>query len=365
MTGPWRVAVLLGGNSSERDVSLASGQQVVRALRSLGHQVWAVDIAQDWLDQEQEQALFAPGVSALPPRCSGVAGGAGTPLRFLESARRQPVDLWFLALHGGLGEDGRIQALLDLTGIPYTGSGVLGSALAMDKDMTKRLLRLANVPTPNWLLAPVSAHQVAQQLGWPVVVKPNKQGSTVGLTVVRRPEDLSNALALAWQYDDEVIVEQFISGREFTCPVLEIPDLQGLLAAGTALGATPTREALSVGEIILQESEIFDYAAKYQPGGAREVFPAQLSFEQTQQVQALSLQAHQALKLSGYSRSDFRMDSSGQFWCLEVNTLPGLTSRSLLPQAALAQGMSFEVLIERICRLALHANVPQGPQGPA
>ncbi len=356
MTDSWRVAVLLGGTSAERDVSLASGRQVVRALRALGHQVWAVDIAQDWLDQEQEQALFAPGVSALPPALTAAGKPSGNPLHFLASARRQSVDLWFLALHGGLGEDGRIQALLDLTGIPYTGSGVLGSALAMDKDMTKRLLRLAHVPTPNWLMAPVSTQQVTQQLGWPVVVKPSKQGSTVGLSVVRRPEDLSAALALAREYDDEVMVEQFIPGRELTCPVLEVPVFQeGISSIQGSMAAMPSVEALSVGEIILQQGEIFDYAAKYQPGGAREVFPAALTFKQTQQIQTLALEAHQALKLSGYSRADFRMDASGQFWCLEINTLPGLTAMSLLPQAALAQGMSFESLIDRLCRLALQA----------
>ncbi len=353
MTACWRVAVLLGGTSAEREVSIASGQQVVRALRSLGHQVWAVDVSSDWLDERQERDLFSRGVSALPPALIGLGNSSGTVLHFLDSDRRQPVDLWFIALHGGLGEDGRIQALLDLTGIPYTGSGVLASALAMDKDMTKRLLCLAQVPTPKWLMAPVTAQQVSQQLGWPVVVKPSKQGSTVGLTVVRGPEELPGALTLAWEYDDEVIVEQFISGREFTCPVLEIPSHRPDSSARRPVDSVPMAEALSVGEIILEQGEIFDYAAKYQPGGAREVFPAALTGEQTQQIQTLALQAHQALKLSGYSRADFRMDSSGRFWCLEINTLPGLTAMSLLPQAALAQGMSFETLIDRLCRLAL------------
>ncbi len=261
----WRVAVLMGGTSSERDVSLASGQQVVRALRALGHQVWAVDIAHDWLDPAQEQRLFAKGVGTLPPARVGTEKATGTALGFLNSVRRQPVDLWFLALHGGLGEDGRIQAVLDLTGIPYTGSGVLGSALAMDKDMTKRLLRRAGVPTPNWLMGPVEALQVSQHLGWPVVVKPSKQGSTVGLTVVRRPEELPGALAQALEHDDEVMVEQFIPGRELTCPVLEIPvsNISSPLAGPSF--TSPELEALSVGEIILHHGEIFDYAAKYQP----------------------------------------------------------------------------------------------------
>ena len=167
------------------------------------------------------------------------------------------VDVVFLALHGGAGEDGRIQALLDLAGMAYTGSNHIASAAAMDKDLSKRLFRTADVPTPDWLMAPVTSDAIEAALGWPVVVKPNKQGSTVGLSVVRAPAQLPAAIENALRYDTEVMVEQFIAGREFTVGVLD-------------------GKALPVGEIITP-GEVFDYQSKYQVGGAQEVFPAEIS----------------------------------------------------------------------------------------
>ncbi len=328
-----RIAVLLGGSSSERDVSIASAAQVVRALRGRGHQVWAVDTVGGWLTAEQENSLFSKGVSVAPPQQSADFEATQS-IAFLKAPQLSQIDLWFLALHGGAGEDGRVQGLLEMTGIPFTGSGVIGSAMAMDKDITKRLLRVAGVPTPNWLMAPVNADTVARELGWPVIVKPSKQGSTVGLAVVRDATALQPAIDTAMQFDDEVIIERFVPGRELTCPVLG-------------------DEALTVGEIILKRGEIFDYEAKYQPGGAEEIFPAKIESEVALQVQQMALLAHRTLKLNGYSRSDFRLDQAGGLWCLEVNTLPGLTAMSLLPQAAAAQGISFEDLVEQICRQAL------------
>jgi D-alanine-D-alanine ligase len=172
-----------------------------------------------------------------------------------------------------------------------------------------------------------------ERLGWPVVVKPNKQGSTVGLTIVRAPQQLRAALELAGRFDDEVMVEQFIPGRELTVGILE-------------------GRALPVGEILVTR-EIFDYAAKYQKGGAREIFPADLPADATSRLQELALRAHEALKLGVYSRIDFRMDAQGDFWCLEANSLPGMTAASLLPQAARVAGIDFPQLCERICRAAL------------
>ncbi len=329
------IGVLLGGTSSERDVSIASAVQVIRALRALGHQVWPLDTAVGWLTLEQEQTMFGTRVGALPP------AGNTDPHAFLPAwldLGKRRIDLWFLALHGGSGEDGRMQGLLEMTGIPYTGSGVLGSAMAMDKDVSKRLLRLAGVPTPDWLMAPVSPQEVEQVLGWPVVVKPSKQGSTVGLSVVHGPDELIEAVAFASRFDDEVMLERFIPGRELTCPVLG-------------------QEALAAGEIILRRGEVFDYEAKYQPGGAEEVFPAVLSVDETAEIRRLSLLAHRVLKLRGYSRTDFRLDPQGNFWCLEVNTLPGLTATSLLPQSAAVCGMAFDALVEKICREALQDEV--------
>jgi D-alanine-D-alanine ligase len=244
------------------------------------------------------------------------------------------VDLVFLAMHGGSGEDGTVQSLLDLAGIPYTGSGKLGSALGWDKDVAKRLFLGVGVPTPDWLMAPVPASLAAQRLGFPLIVKPNGQGSTVGLTLVRTPPELDAALELAGGFDAQVMLERYIDGRELTVGILD-------------------DQPLAVGEIIPNTGPIFDYAAKYQAGGAEEIFPADLSAEQTARIQDLALRVHRALKLDVYSRVDFRMDADGGFWCLEVNTLPGLTAASLLPRAAAAVGISFPELCERICRGAL------------
>jgi D-alanine-D-alanine ligase len=243
-------------------------------------------------------------------------------------------DVVFLALHGGSGEDGTIQSVFSAAGISYTGSDHVGSAAAMDKDLAKRLFVAGGIPTPKWLMDPVNPDDAWAELGLPLVVKPNKQGSTVGLSVVKRSEDLSAAIAEAYRHDDEVMLEGFIPGREFTVGILG-------------------DRALAVGEIIPKFSDIFDYESKYQPGGAEEIFPADISPEATAEMQRLGLLAHRALKLRDYSRADFRMDSNGKIWCLEVNTLPGMTAQSLLPKSAAAVDISFPALCDEICRLAL------------
>jgi D-alanine-D-alanine ligase len=329
-----RVAVLFGGTSSERDVSIASGSQVVQALRQAGHDVIPVDTATGVLDGAAEQKLLAGGVPELPPEEESLdLLRTGDATALTKSPALEGVDVLFLALHGGAGEGGTLQALLDLTGLPYTGTGMLGSAMAMDKDVAKRLMLLAGVPTAPWLMAPVLLEDVEQRIGFPCVVKPSKQGSTVGLTVVKRAEDLEDAVQLAARFDDEVMIETFVPGREVTVPIL-----------GT--------DALPVGEII-SKNEIFDYEAKYQPGGAEEIFPADLTGPQTVEVQSLALKVHHALKLRGFSRVDFRLDPDGVFWCLEANTLPGMTAASLFPKGAAAAGMSFSEVCERLCRLAI------------
>ena len=329
-----RIAVLFGGTSEERDVSIASGAQVVKALRSRGHDVVSVDTARGVLRGAEEQALLDAGVSPLPPGRQQLdvlrTGNMGALMRAPELTQ---IDVAFLALHGGEGEDGTLQAMLDLAGVPYTGSGMIGSALAMDKDVSKHLMRAAGVATPDWLMAPVTIDDVEQVVGWPAVVKPSKQGSTVGLSVVKEPQDLDAAIALAFDFDDEVMIERFIPGREFTVPVL---------------GEDP----LPVGEIV-SHKEIFDYEAKYQPGMAEEIFPADLTGAQVVTVQMLALKTHRALKLRGYSRIDFRLDADGTFWCLEANTLPGMTAASLFPKGAAAAGISFPEVCERISELGI------------
>ena len=329
-----RIAVLFGGTSEERDVSIASAAQIIPALRGLGHEVFAVDTATGRLPPADEQQLLTTGVAAEPPSTTVMEQVRGRAIAFAPSASDiRSADVVFLALHGGAGEDGRLQAMLDLAGLAYTGSNHIASAAAMDKDLSKRLFRSAGVPTADWTMAPATAAAIESALGWPVVVKPSKQGSTVGVTVVRQAADFAAAIALAASFDDEVMIEKFIAGRELTVGVLD--------------GA-----ALPVGEI-MSPGEVFDYQAKYQVGGAREVFPADLPPAESAQLQDYALRAHRVLKLGAYSRVDFRRDASGGFWCLEANSLPGMTATSLLPQAAKVAGISFPELLERICKGAI------------
>lgn len=325
------IAVLFGGDSSERDVSITSGAQVIEALRTRGHQVMAIDTAQGVLTKTEEKRLFTSRISTTPNERQNAGSSLDAVVQLPEL---KSVDLVFLALHGGAGEDGTLQTALDYAHIVYTGSGPTGSANAMDKQRAKKLFHAAGVPAPDGCMAPIRPDEITRRFDFPLVVKPNKQGSTVGLTIVHYPEDIEQAISAAYQYDDEVMIEQFIPGRELTVGILD-------------------HQALGVGEIIPQCSTIFDYESKYQAGGAKEIFTAELSEAESGRIQALALKAHHALQLNGYSRIDFRMDATGTCWCLEANSLPGMTPSSLLPQSARAVGISFEELCERICRLAV------------
>ncbi len=331
-TRPLKITVLMGGASSERDVSFASGTRVAAALRARGHSVTGFDPAGDVLTVDAEKGFLSGAVKKAPPTPEYLAT-----LRIPGSLGEHPAvrdaDVVFLGLHGGQGEDGTVQALLDLAGITYTGSGHLASALAMDKDLSKLLFRAAGVRTADWLMAPAAEDEVFSALGLPVIVKPSKQGSTVGLSIVKRREDLAPAIELAYKHDDEVMIEAFIPGRELTVGIL---------------GDDP----LAVGEII-PKHEIYDYECKYTAGMAVEEFPAKLDRAQTAALQQQALAAFRALKLGGYARIDFRMSPDGHFYCLEANTLPGMTETSLIPQSAEACGISFGELCERVVRLAL------------
>ncbi len=330
-----KITVLMGGTSSERNVSLASGIRIVQALRSRGHDVTPLDPARGPIGTSEERALGTGKVGTEPPSLEALSKFAeGTFLPNLTSMKEiKNADVVFLALHGGQGEDGTIQALLDMSHVKYTGSGHLSSALAMDKDLSKKLFRTEGVQTADWLMAPVTTEQVEGILGLPVVVKPSKQGSTVGLSLVKKRGDLAAAIEEASKYDDEVMIERFVPGRELTVGIL-----------GDV--------ALPVGEI-LPKHEIYDYECKYTAGMATEEFPAKLSKEATEKVQHQALLAFKALKLRGYSRIDFRLTTEGEFYCLEANTLPGMTELSLIPQGAASMGISFPELCERIVRLAL------------
>lgn len=327
-----RITVLTGGTSAERDVALASAVQAIAALRSRGHEVAVVDTARGYIPASDEPKLLSGLVGVTPPDHDALIqlerGVLLSSLGTLPAIRN--AEVIFLALHGGRGEDGTVQAVLEVVGVPYTGSSPLGSALAMDKDVSKRLFRLAGVPTADWRMTPVREEEVARHLGWPVVVKPSKQGSTVGLSIARSAADLAPAVALAARYDDEVMVEAFVPGRELTVGVVD-------------------GEGLAVGEIIPRH-EIFDYECKYTPGMSEEIFPAAIPVAVADECRRLALTAHLALKLGSYSRVDFRLTPGGDLVCLEVNTLPGMTATSLLPQSAAAVGIDFPTLCERICQ---------------
>jgi D-alanine-D-alanine ligase len=333
-----KVCVLTGGSSSERDVAFASAGQVVASLRSRGHQVTVADTTTGLLDAAAETRLLQPLVRTTPPDLGAIEALMEAERMVLfggllsERAIRE-ADVIFLGLHGGRGEDGTIQNLLDLADVRYTGSGPLGSAVALDKDLSKRLFLVSDVATAAWLMAPVSIAAVDLELDWPVVVKPSREGSTVGLSVVRDSGGLAAAIEEAAQYDREVMVEAFVPGRELTVGILG-------------------EEPLAVGEIVPRHA-LFDYECKYTPGMSEEIFPARIPDLIAEEAREMALRAHQALKLRGYSRVDFRLTEDGELFCLEVNTLPGMTATSLMPQSAAAVGMDFPVLCERICELAL------------
>lgn len=328
-----KIAVLMGGTSAEREVSLASGMAIVKALREKDHEVSAIDTAAGFIAPEQEEGLLPGGVHREPPaklehRLDLVDLAALEPLR--------TADLAFLALHGGVGEDGTVQALLQIMGIPYTGSGPLGSGIAMDKDVTKRLLRDAQVPTLPWRVAraPSFAYDpdtIEDLVGMPCVVKPSREGSSVGLHVVRDREELAAAVADASQYDTEVMIERYAKGRELTVGILGEQPL-------------PPVE-------IRPKKGIYDYESKYTPGMTEYLCPAPLDEEVTAELQMYAVRAFRVMKLRGYARIDFIL-AKEQLWCLEANTLPGMTATSLLPKGAAAAGIAFPDLCDRIARTA-------------
>ena len=329
-----RIAVLLGGTSAEREVSLASGLGIVKALRERNHEVWTIDTARGFIPPEDEGQLLPDGVHAAPPENTDATL---SPMDLGNVQQLRDAEVAFLALHGGAGEDGTIQALLELVGVPYTGSGPLGSGIAMDKDITKRLLRDSQVPTLPWRVAraPDFAYDsdtIEDLIGFPLIVKPSKQGSSVGMTVVTEAGQLHGAVQEASRYDTEVMIERFARGRELTVGILGDQ-------------ALPPVE-------IRPKKGIYDYHSKYTPGMTEYFCPAPLEEEVTAQIQAYALRAFRVLKLRGYARIDFIM-AKEQLWCLEANTLPGMTATSLLPKAAAAVGITYPDLCERIVQLAV------------
>lgn len=291
-----RVAVLMGGRSGERAISLESGGAVHAALCERGVDAVAID----WTDD-----LVTP----------------------LQASGCQRV---FIALHGRGGEDGQVQGLLQTLGLPYTGSGVLGSALAMDKSRAKRVWAAAGLPTPAWIrLEPgAAAEEVVGRLGLPLMVKPAREGSSLGVSKVRRVEEFAPALEAALALDGLVLAEQFVAGGEYTAPLL----------AGEALPLIKLET----------DREFYDYQAKYLDDTTRYICPCGLAPEREREFQALALAAFEALDGFGWGRIDFMVDGAGRPWLIEANTVPGMTSHSLVPMAARAVGVDFPELCLRI-----------------
>lgn len=328
-----RIAVLMGGTSDEREVSLSSGAQVARALRDAGHDVVAVDTVRGVVSEEEERHLLAEGVRSEPPEQVELALlDEGHTVALTRDPALVDVDVFFLALHGGSGEDGTIQSLLDVAGVAYTGSDRLGCSLAMDKEVSKRLLRDAGIPTPAWLMGEHTAAEVEDALGLPVVVKAAGGGSSLRLHLAHDRAELEAAIADSRTWGDVVLFERYVKGREVTVGIVG-------------------DEALPVGEII-PAHEFFDYACKYQPGLAQEIFPAALPEAWARRIQQLALATHRSLRMRDFSRVDFMVDADGEAWCLEANALPGMTANSLLPKGARAAGISFPELCHRIAALA-------------
>lgn len=307
-----RVAVLMGGTSAEREVSLRSGQAVASALRELGHEVVEVDVGPD------------------------------IALRMTEL--RENIDAAFLALHGRMGEDGTIQGLLEILAIPYTGSGVMASALAMNKHLSKQILRARGIPVAEDEVVTAArvaeqgvgkvAEEVSARMEFPCMVKPNCEGSTVGARRARNIAELEEAIEEALLYDDLLLVERFIEGREVTV---------GLV------GGEPV--VLPVLEVVASKG-VYDYECKYTQGMTEYIVPAPIPDGLAERLRRLSLEAHSALCCEGLSRVDFMLDEEGRPYCLEVNTIPGMTSLSLIPKAAAAAGLSFHRVVEMVLETA-------------
>lgn len=293
------IIVLMGGVSSEKEISLLTGQAVLAACRRLGHRA--------------DPCYYDGDLESLPSRV-------------------KECDVVFTALHGGDGENGMVQAVLDRAQIRYTGSGPEASSLAMDKRRTKELLAKKDLPTPPWISLGITDRNVrdlpAKRFGFPVVVKPNAEGSTVGLSIVRKAADFEMAVKLAFEFGEEIVVEQYIPGRELTVGIL---------------GDTP----LPIIEI-KPKHDVYDYACKYTAGMTEYFCPAPLEERLTKAIQVCTSKIVNLLRCRHYSRVDFRLDPSDRFWCLEVNTLPGMTATSLVPKAAAAAGMPFDEMIRKI-----------------
>ncbi len=300
-----RVALLYGGFSAEREISQKTGEMIKKNLDRDKYDVFSFDPAKDLK-------------------------------KIVDLASRKKVDVFFPALHGPLGEDGTIQGLFEILKVPYAFSGVLASALAMDKEMTKKIIRREKIMTPDHFIFCRGNHVSLKKAKFPCVVKPLLQGSSVGVSIVEGPGQLKKAIQKAFEFGPKVMVEDFIEGREITAAVL----------------GNKKPRALPLIEIKPKISHLFDYKAKYQTGGSEEICPAPISVGLTKRIQELAIRTHLALACRGVSRTDFILHGS-QPYVLEINTIPGMTQTSLVPQAAAAAGISFPELLDKLIELAM------------
>ena len=340
-----KIVVLCGGLSMERNVSISSGTLITEALRKLGHRAVLVDM---FFGMENIDTPIDRIFDDLPPIVMADIGREAPDLDAVIASRKwkspakigpgvlelcQAADVVFLGLHGACGEDGRIQATLDLLGVPYTGSGCLGSALAMDKDLTKQIAAAAGVRTPAWKTLDYKQSDIAAiEFPLPCVVKPVDSGSSIGVFIANTREEFEAALR-ANAHLGRVLLEQYIKGREIDVGVLN----------GKALPSIEIRP----------KHAFYDYENKYQAGAAEEICPSPIDAETETELRTMALKVHNALKLSGYSRSDYIIDEKGDIYFIEMNTLPGMTPTSLMPQEAAAVGITYEELCRKVVELAL------------
>lgn len=345
-----KIVVLAGGLSTERDVSLSSGAGICKTLREKGHDAFLLDVYLGFpYDADKLEEVFtlpgagleiAEGIKTTEPDLTAIKASREDQSdcfvgpNVIEICRM--ADIVFMALHGDVGENGKLQATFDILGIKYTGPNYLGSALAMDKGITKQIFKMSGVPTPmGTSLKKEKKDTPLADLGLklPVVVKPCSGGSSIGVYIVNTDEEYQEAIEKSFSYEDEVVIEPYIKGREFACGIID-------------------GKALPVIEII-PKTGFFDYANKYQAGATEEICPAQIPDEVAERMQRATELAFKALKLDVYSRADFLWDANNDIYCLEVNTLPGMTSASLLPQEARAAGIEYGDLCELIIQKSL------------
>lgn len=339
-----KIVVLAGGTSTERDISIVSGTGICTALRKKGHQAVLVDIFCGVEDVDWEQPF--PEVYDVE-QASSYIKSFNEKIEDMKKSRRnffgpnvlklcEAADIVFLGLHGANGEDGKVQAAFDLMGIRYTGTGYLSSAMAMDKGITKQIFQMHHVPTPMGTTMEKSQQTTdlkALGMDFPVVVKTCCGGSSIGVYIVKNQQEYEKALKDAFSYEDEVVIEEFISGTEYTVAVVD-------------------GQAYPIVEIVPCEG-FYDYVNKYKPGATKETCPAPLSAELTREMQEYAVRGYRALGLESYARLDFMMTDDGKMYCLEANTLPGMTPTSLIPQEAQVLGMDYPTLCEELIRVSM------------